>query len=59
MAPLRHAVHILPDVMRAAREAARPVDPAVFASLEARADLLATDLLWWAQALAAARMRQS
>jgi NAD(P)H-dependent FMN reductase len=59
MAPLRHAVHILPDVMRAAREAARPVDPAVFASLEARAALLATDLLWWAQALAAARMRQS
>jgi hypothetical protein len=31
----------------------------VFASLEARAALLATDLLWWAQALAAARMRPS
>jgi NAD(P)H-dependent FMN reductase len=55
MAPLRHAVHILPDVMRAVRAAAGPADPAVFASLEARADLLATELVWWAQALAAAR----
>ncbi len=46
MVPLRHAVHILPEVVRVAREAARPVDPAVFASLEARADLLAADLAW-------------
>jgi NAD(P)H-dependent FMN reductase len=59
MAPLRHAVHFLPDVMRVAREAGSPLDPAVFALLEARADLLAEDLAWWARALAAARAAQS
>ncbi|MBI3966262.1 MAG: NAD(P)H-dependent oxidoreductase [Chloroflexi bacterium] len=59
MAPLRHAVHILPEVMWEALAAASPVDPAVFASLEARADLLAEDLVWWARALAAARAARS
>jgi NAD(P)H-dependent FMN reductase len=59
MAPMRHAVHILPDVMRVAREAASSVDPAIlFASLEGRADLLAEHLTWWARALAAARAAQ-
>jgi NAD(P)H-dependent FMN reductase len=59
MAPMRHAVHILPDVMRVAREATGPVDPAIlFASLEGRADLLAEHLTWWARALSAARAAQ-
>jgi NAD(P)H-dependent FMN reductase len=55
MAPLRHAVHILPDVMRPAMAAEAPVDPAIFTPLEQRADLLADDLAWWANALRRAR----
>jgi NAD(P)H-dependent FMN reductase len=51
MAPLRHAVHILPPQMMAARSG----DPDPFASLDPRLDLLADDLHWWARALAAAR----
>ncbi len=58
MAPLRHAVHILPDVMRPAMAAPAPVDPAIFAPLEQRADLLAEDLAWWAHALQRARAQQ-
>jgi NAD(P)H-dependent FMN reductase len=54
MAPLRHAVHVLPDVMRAARSAAEP-DPELFASLDQRLDVAVTDLVWWATALRAAR----
>jgi NAD(P)H-dependent FMN reductase len=54
MAPLRHAVHVLPDVMMASRQTdASDVSP--FAGLEPRLDLLAEDLLWWAGALARAR----
>ena len=55
MAPLRHAVHVLPDVLIAARQAPDPADPSLFASLEPRLDLLADDLVWWMRALAAAR----
>jgi NAD(P)H-dependent FMN reductase len=54
MAPLRHAVHILPDLMAASR-ASEPFDPSVFALLEPRLEKLADDLLWWSQALASAR----
>jgi NAD(P)H-dependent FMN reductase len=54
MAPLRHAVHILPDVMRPVR-AAETADPELFASLDPRLQTLVDDLLWWAAALAAAR----
>ena len=52
MAPLRHAVHILPDVMTAARES----DDG-FAPLEPKLKVLADDLIWWAGALAAGRAR--
>jgi NAD(P)H-dependent FMN reductase len=55
MAPLRHAVHILPAVMIPARQAEGPFDPEVFASLDERLDTAVTDLTWWARALARAR----
>ncbi len=55
MASLRHAVHVLPDVMLAVRQAPDPTDLAHFAPLEPRLTLLAEDLAWWVRALAAAR----
>ncbi|MCW2751781.1 MAG: NAD(P)H-dependent oxidoreductase, partial [Aeromicrobium sp.] len=54
MAPLRHAVHVLPEYFRAMREdAADPLQ--VLAPLDPRLGLLVNDLLWWADALSAAR----
>ncbi len=53
MAPLRHAVHILPDITMAARQADDPGDVSMFAPLEPRLKLLADDLVWWAGVLAA------
>ena len=58
MAPLRHAVHILPDVMMASRRSADPGDTTAFAPLEPRLKLLADDLAWWAEALGAARRHE-
>lgn len=55
MAPLRHAVHILPERMIAAMQFPEPFDVEVFASLNERLDLLIADLLWWTDALAHAR----
>jgi NAD(P)H-dependent FMN reductase len=55
MAPLRHAVHILPDVTRVARESADPGDTSMFAPLEPRLKMMADDLGWWAGALGRAR----
>jgi NAD(P)H-dependent FMN reductase len=54
MAPLRHAVHILPEVMMAARQAGEP-DLSVFSPLEPKLARMADDLAWWTAALAAAR----
>jgi NAD(P)H-dependent FMN reductase len=54
VAPLRHAVHILPDVMIAARSTDAD-DLSVFAPLTPRLDLLADDLAWWMDALTPAR----
>jgi NAD(P)H-dependent FMN reductase len=54
MAPLRHAVHILPQVMIEVMHAGE-FSPTHFASLDERLDLLARDLVWWSAALAAAR----
>ncbi len=54
MAPLRHAIHVLPDLMRPAMSA-DPFTPELFASLDERLDRAAADLVWWANALAAAR----
>lgn len=55
MAPLRHAVHVLPDVMRAIFQADDPDDLAHFAPLEPRLAMLGEDLEWWMRALATAR----
>jgi NAD(P)H-dependent FMN reductase len=57
MAPLRHAVHILPDVMRAARQS-EVTGNRLFASLDEKLDRLVQELLWWTDALAAARSPQ-
>jgi NAD(P)H-dependent FMN reductase len=51
MAPLRHAVHILPEHMSAARREG----PAAFAPLHPRLTMLTEDLMWWATALKGAR----
>ena len=54
MAPLRHAMHILPDVLIPILRGG--ADPATaLAPLAPRLDLLADDLAWWTAALAAAR----
>jgi NAD(P)H-dependent FMN reductase len=58
MAPLRHAVHVLPDLMRPIMTVDE-VEPDHFASLDPRLDLLATDLAWWARALRTARTREA
>jgi NAD(P)H-dependent FMN reductase len=55
MAPLRHAVHILPDVMGPAMQS-DPFDIEVFAPLDARLTKLTSDLLWWSTTLAAGRI---
>jgi NAD(P)H-dependent FMN reductase len=55
MAPLRHAVHILPDILIPARQATDPTDVEVFAPLDGRLELAVDDLLWWAETLAARR----
>ncbi len=54
MVPLRHAVHILPDVLIASR-AHSGYDADVFAPLLPRLDQLTADLIWWAEALTPAR----
>jgi NAD(P)H-dependent FMN reductase len=54
MAPLRHAVHILPDVMRPAMMA-EEFDLEIFAPLDERLEMLINDLTWWTNALKAAR----
>jgi hypothetical protein len=54
MAALRHAIHILPDVMVPAMKA-DPFTPDLFSSLDGRLDVMAVDLAWWASALATAR----
>jgi hypothetical protein len=57
MAPLRHAVHVLPEVMIAARRAGDDADISLFEPLEPRLEQLADDLAWWTAALSAARER--
>jgi NAD(P)H-dependent FMN reductase len=54
LAPLRHAVHILPELMVPAMRA-EVFDPAVYAPLDQRLNRAVSDLVWWARVLAAAR----
>ena len=56
MAPVRYAVHVLPDVLRAVRESEDRADLSAFAPLDPRLTLLADDLAWWVRALATARL---
>jgi hypothetical protein len=53
MAPLRHAVHILPHVMRPVMQA-DAYDASLFDPLLPKLELLGDDLAWWTKALAAA-----
>ncbi len=55
MAPLRWAVHILPDVLIPLRQADDPDDLSLLASLDPRLTMLADDMVWWMHALATAR----
>jgi NAD(P)H-dependent FMN reductase len=54
MAPLKHAVHILPEVMLPIMRSEDPTDLNPFAPLEARLTKLADDLAWWTSTFAAA-----
>ena len=55
MAPLRYAVHVLPDVMIQAMQLEDRTDTSPFAPLEPKLTLLIDDLVWWMAALGAAR----
>ncbi len=55
MAPLRWAVHILPDVLIPLRQTEDPNDLSLLAPLDPRLDMLADDMIWWMHALATAR----
>jgi NAD(P)H-dependent FMN reductase len=59
MAPLRHAVHILPALMVPAIKAEGDLDVELFASLDEKLTVVVDDLLWWARALGEARSRGS
>jgi NAD(P)H-dependent FMN reductase len=54
MAPIRPAVHMLPDVLVPAMTAPG-YDPALFASLDEKLDALVSELIWWMTALRQAR----
>jgi NAD(P)H-dependent FMN reductase len=54
MAPLRHAVHIFPDVMRPAMTA-EEFTTDIFESLNPRLEMMIDELVWWANALKVAR----
>lgn len=55
MAPLRHAVHVLPTIMQVAREHPDTDPLELFAPLEPRLTMLLDDLVWWTEALAVTR----
>jgi NAD(P)H-dependent FMN reductase len=55
MAPLRWAVHILPDILIPIRQAEEADDLALLTPLDPRLTMLADDMAWWMRALATAR----
>ena len=56
MAPIRFAVHVPTEVYRAVMNEQVPVDPKLFQPLQAAADRMIDQLIWWARALNAARL---
>lgn len=56
MAPIRPAVHILPDVLVPAMTAPA-YDPELFASLDSKLDTVVSELTWWSAALREARFQ--
>lgn len=55
VAPIRPAVHILPDALIPAMSAT-DYDPALFGTLQDKLDALVSELLWWTTTLRAARV---
>jgi NAD(P)H-dependent FMN reductase len=55
LAPLRNAVHILPDLLYPAIRAADPFDISMLAPLNHKLDTAINELLWWTDALRAQR----
>jgi NAD(P)H-dependent FMN reductase len=56
MAPLRYAVHVLPDTMITVIKAGADADISMLEPLDPRLTTLADDLAWWASALSEARI---
>jgi NAD(P)H-dependent FMN reductase len=55
MAPIRRAVHLSIEVMRATMTHSAPAPREAFAGSEAAATLMVDELVWWAHALRSAR----
>lgn len=55
MAPVRQGVHIMWETMAPLMQALAPVDPSNFAPVQASADAMIDQLLWWSAALKDAR----
>jgi NAD(P)H-dependent FMN reductase len=59
MAPIRQGVHIFFDTYMSMVKDEAPVDPAKFASVQQNADTMIDQLIWWTDALKAARQKAS
>ena len=57
--PLHRAVHILPDVIIAARQLADSCGTTAFAPLDPQLKALLDDLIWWAAALRTGRLSET
>ena len=56
MAPIRHSVHIMPEVLIPGLQS--DYDPALFEPNEAKLEALGEDLVWWARVLREGRTRE-
>ena len=59
MAPIRAAVHVPVDIYMAIMNEEAPVNPERFKPVQSAADAMLDQLLWWTDALKAARERDS
>lgn len=57
MAPVRAGVHLPIEVYKAAMQQQAPADPEIFAPVQASANTMLDQLIWWTDALKAARER--